>query len=93
MPPRPFPRPYNVGIDICNINRIKRLLQRRPGPKPPPTPKWAVPQLHHFLARSFSFREILLFSLRPGFIDLLHKPNAKHDDLVLTSAFRYLAGR
>ncbi|KZF23587.1 4'-phosphopantetheinyl transferase [Xylona heveae TC161] len=28
MPPRPFPFPLNVGIDICQISRVRALIAR-----------------------------------------------------------------
>ncbi|KAH7047493.1 hypothetical protein B0J12DRAFT_667156 [Macrophomina phaseolina] len=91
MPPRPFPLPYSIGVDICSIQRIKSLLQRprtQPSSLPPSS---SLPRLHPFLTRVFSFREILLFSHR--FKGLLHEPAADHDPAIVSSATRYLAGR
>ncbi|KAL1635980.1 hypothetical protein SLS56_001332 [Neofusicoccum ribis] len=89
MPPRPFPYPCSVGVDICSIQRVKSLVQRRPRHAQPEST--SLPQLHPFLARVFSFHEILLFNLR--FKTLLHEPATGHDPALVTSAVRYLAGR
>lgn len=93
MPPRALQVPFNIGIDICRISRIKSLLQ---SPKtlasasasPASSP---LPRLHPFLARIFSFREILWFNGR--YESLLHKPTTDHDPAVVSSAVTYLAGR
>ncbi|KAL1620581.1 hypothetical protein SLS54_005937 [Diplodia seriata] len=85
MAPRPFPFPLGVGTDICSIHRVKSLLQRS-GPAGS-----SLPRLHSFLARVFSFREILLFDLR--FTGVLQKPGAEHESALASSAIRYLAGR
>ncbi|KKY21869.1 putative holo-acyl-carrier-protein synthase [Diplodia seriata] len=85
MAPRPFPFPLGVGTDICSIHRVKSLIQRS-GPAGS-----SLPRLHSFLARVFSFREILLFDLR--FTGVLQKPGAEHESALASSAIRYLAGR
>ncbi|OJD28673.1 holo-acyl-carrier-protein synthase [Diplodia corticola] len=97
MPPRPFPFPLGVGTDICSIRRVQSLLQRATLRRPPPTAdaadaaNSALPRLHSFLARVFSFHEILLFDAR--FAGVLQKPGAEHDAALGARAVCYLAGR
>ncbi|KAF2141403.1 uncharacterized protein K452DRAFT_309171 [Aplosporella prunicola CBS 121167] len=57
MPPRPFPYPFHVGIDICSIPRIRRLMTSKSSHADIDPNKF-----RRFLFRLFSFPEILDFS-------------------------------
>ncbi|RAR01866.1 hypothetical protein DDE82_006204 [Stemphylium lycopersici] len=78
MPPRPFPFPFRVGTDICNVSRLRGVITRRYDGDP------TLP-LRQFLKRVFTDHERQYFWKRFG---------PTEDVLAKTEAISaFLAGR
>ena len=77
MPPRPFPFPLNIGIDIIHVKRIRDIWLRGEG-KPSHS--------HRFLRRFLTPGEVLEFQTRFGHV-------STHRGAELDVVCRHLAGR
>lgn len=78
MPPRPFPFPLRVGIDLCSVTRIRSVITRKVnGNKGPP--------LNAFLQRVLTHPERSYFRERFGTDDDVFRN--------LENVARFLAGR
>lgn len=77
MPPRAFPYPLRVGIDICHIPRIHSLLTRKAD---------KIHPLNQFLTRVLTWPERQYFWDRFGDRDKIYEQN-------LGPVARFLAGR
>ncbi|KAI4643576.1 hypothetical protein J4E93_006586 [Alternaria ventricosa] len=61
MPPRPFPFPFRVGTDICNVQRVRSIITPRAGSEGEP-----LRPLRHYLKRVFTEHERQYFWNRFG---------------------------
>ncbi|CAO2652780.1 Nn.00g021910.m01.CDS01 [Neocucurbitaria sp. VM-36] len=59
MPPRPFPYPLRVGIDICNVSRLRAIITRTSDDKPSRS-------LSQFIIRILTYPERVYFRNRFG---------------------------
>ncbi|CAI6337529.1 unnamed protein product [Periconia digitata] len=69
MPPRPFPFPFRVGTDICNISRIRKIIA--------PTDLRTTTRLERFLPKLLTWPERQYFWNRFG-----TEPSPKHADAI-----------
>lgn len=54
MPPRPFPSRLSIGVDICDVRRVRAIISK------------SSRNFEHFLRRILTFREADTFSKRYG---------------------------
>ncbi|KAG9191863.1 holo-[acyl-carrier protein] synthase [Alternaria panax] len=78
MPLRPFPYPFQVGTDICNVSRLRAVLTRDYGGEP-------LRPLHQYLRRVLTDHERQYFWNRFGPEEAIAKKMA--------SVSQFLAGR
>ncbi|CAG5145107.1 uncharacterized protein ALTATR162_LOCUS1654 [Alternaria atra] len=78
MPLRPFPFPFRVGTDVCNISRLRAVLTRHYGGEP-------LRPLHQYLRRVLTDHERQYFWNRFGPEETISKK--------IDSVSQFLAGR